>query len=515
LVMPPDLKAAALAFMLAALATLGTEQLLLPRPVPPWRRPGAALCVHLGTLLSLFIPLLLLLRRPWFAAALLAALFLFLVLVSNAKYRSLREPFVYQGLSYFVDALRFPRLYLPFLGCRSALAAVLGVAAAVASGLLLEAPLGWRATARLALALFPAALVLLAGRRVPSVGGAFDPVQDTRRLGLVGTIWSYGAAERAPWRGAACASFQCGGDATDGELPNLVVIQSESFFDPRRWIEGVSGSLLDNFDALKREAAGRGTLEVPAWGANTVRTEFSFLSGIANERLGVHKFKPYRRVARQGIATVVGHLKKRGYRTVCLHPYHARFYGRTEVLPRLGFYEIIDITRFAAGDRFGQYVGDAAVAREVARELAGHDSPGSPPLFLFVITMENHGPLQLERARPEDRARLHGTPPPDGCDELTVYLRHLEQADLALGAVRERLAAMQRPGWLCLYGDHAPIMPRVYRQLGEPDGSVDYLIWSNRGEGGAPERTLRVEELAELLLRRAGVLDGRGEAAAA
>ncbi len=60
--------------------------------------------------------LLLVLQRPNFAAAALLAGLLFVVLVSNAKSHTLREPFIFQDFEYFRDALRHPRLYMPFLG---------------------------------------------------------------------------------------------------------------------------------------------------------------------------------------------------------------------------------------------------------------------------------------------------------------------------------------------------------------------------------------------------------------
>ncbi|MDK9718513.1 MAG: sulfatase-like hydrolase/transferase, partial [Trichlorobacter sp.] len=119
-----------------------------------------------------------------------------------------------------------------------------------------------------------------------------------------------------------------------------------------------------------------------------------------------------------------------------------------------------------------------------------------------VITMENHGPLHLEKPQTEDRQRLYIQQQPDGCDDLTVYLHHLEQADRMLGMVRDQLAGMQREGLLCLYGDHLPIMPQVYRILGEPDGTVDYLIWSNKQQRHTVDAQPRaVEQLAAELLR--------------
>jgi hypothetical protein len=482
------------------------ELLLKPQPVHPWQRPGKALMLHLGIWLLLYTLLLLLLRRPWFASAGLLVLMLFVILISNAKYQSLREPFIYQDLSYFVDALRYPRFYLPFLGLWSGFTVILAVVVAVATGLRLEQSLG----------MLPAA----AGSTVTAVAGAglilfgftgkvrllLDPGEDLTRLGLLPTLWHYGMSEKQPWQGEAATCFAAPSPKPKGELPNLVVIQSESFFDPRRWIAGISPELLRNFDNLRQSAVSHGQLEVPAWGANTARTEFAFLSGIANSQLGIHRFKPYRRMAHQGVPTLAGFLKKMGYRTVCLHPYSAGFYDRERIFPLLGFDEFIDISKFDKNDYVGQYVGDAAVAREACRELARHERTETPPVFLFVITMENHGPLHLEQAHPEDRQRLYTTSQPQGCDDLTVYLRHIEQADQLLGMVRQQLESMERGAWFCLYGDHLPIMPEVYRRLGAPDCTVDYLVWSNQQQADGLSSTLRVEQLPVLLVQLMGLV---------
>ena len=477
------------------------ERLLQPVPVVPWRRPGAALAIQLGLCLLLYAPLLFLLRRPWFAAACLLAVLLLLILISRAKYRSLREPFIAQDFSYFVDALRFPRLYLPFLGVWSAVAISLVVGAALAVGLLLEPVLAWSTIAAAAGGGLVLGGLLLAVGHCHAPPLSLEPERDLVVSGLLASLWCYAMAGRQTWQGRGAPCFTQPPAIREQELPNLVVIQSESFFDPRRWIDGIRPELLRNFDSMRQEAIAHGPLAVPAWGANTVRTEYAFLSGIANHRLGIHRFKPYRTVARQGLPTLVSYLKKLGYRTVCLHPYHARFYARDQVLPLLGFDEFIDISRFRAVDYHGQYVGDTALARELCTELARHEAPDSRPLFLFAISMENHGPLHLEQARPEDRLRLYAGEPPAGCDDLTVFLHHLEQADRSFGMVRDQFSLMQRQGWLCLYGDHLPIMPQVYQQQGEPDGMVDYLIWNSRQQACVSATPQTIEQLPIMLLQ--------------
>src|SRR5690606_40288957 len=83
--------------------------------------------------------LTLLIGRPWFAAAVLSAFLLTLVLVNNAKVRALHEPFVFQDYEYFTDAIRHPRLYIPFLGWWKFFGAAAGFVFAISIGLWGEA----------------------------------------------------------------------------------------------------------------------------------------------------------------------------------------------------------------------------------------------------------------------------------------------------------------------------------------------------------------------------------------
>lgn len=275
------------------------------------------------------------------------------------------------------------------------------------------------------------------------------------------------------------------------DFPHLVAVQSESFFDPRSWHDGIRRDVLAEFDRLKSEAVLHGALEVPAWGANTVRSEFAFLSGISEATLGVHRFNPYRVAVGTGMATLASHLRGLGYRTICVHPYPASFYARARVYPAMGFDEFIDIEGFRDAARAGPYVGDAAVAGMIEGILATADKP----VFVFAITMENHGPLHLESPGPEDWSAAFDVVPPAGCDDLAVYLRHLCNADHMAGRLREQLELLKRPAWLCWFGDHVPIMAGVYEKLGYPEAHTSYVLWSNHRNTGGREARLHVHEL--------------------
>lgn len=501
--MRADFFAVWLAAGLGLLASIGAEMALRPRP--RLARPWAAWALHGGLWFSAHAVLTAAFARPWFAAAVIFAALCVVVLVNNAKFRALREPFVFQDFDYFTDAIRHPRLYLPFLGWGKFLAAAICVALAAAVGLAIEA----QPKARFALSGQLGALLLqlalgfmlmtwAARQRLPV---SFEAERGIASLGLVASLWRYAREEKrlpvaaSPWT-AAIAMPRA------HPLPHLVAVQSESFFDPRALFTGIRRDVLAEFDMLKAESAFHGRLHVPAWGANTVRSEFAFLTGLTEEELGVHRFNPYRAVARGWeVSSLASYLKRLGYRTLAVHPYPASFYLRDRVYPRLGFDEFIDLRAFAGAERFGPYIADRAVAEQVADIL----QTATDPVFIFVVTMENHGPLHLEQAHDHDIAALYEMPPPPGCEDLTIYLRHLRNADRMLAPLRAACQACERPASLCWYGDHVPIMPKVYAILGEPSGQVDYVLW-NGGQRIRPRQAeIPIHLLGAAWLREVGV----------
>ena len=171
--------------------------------------------------------------------------------------------------------------------------------------------------------------------------------------------------------------------------------------------------------------------------------------------------------------------------------------------PRLGFDQFIDISAFNKSQTAGPYVGDVALAEKVSEMLGV--APVQPK-FIFVISMENHGPLHLEKIMPGEAEQLCSTAPPEGGGDLLVYLRHLRNADKMAGILRERLETLPRPSWLCWYGDHVPIMPNVYARMGEPDGRTDYLLWQKGGKvASQAPLNLRIESLGTHMLQKIGL----------
>ena len=483
------------------LMTLLIEQIATPQPRPCWHRSLLANVLHLNGWLMVYCFELLLFQRPWFAASLATGFFTLLIVVNNVKFATLREPFIYQDFEYFFDALRHPRLYIPFFGIWKAVAGLVLFCIVIAVGVSFESSLldrfshlqFWGAWLILLGAI---AGVLFIGRKSRPSDLSFIATNDVHQYGYIACLHFYAWAEEdIP---AAGMPPQWPTDSLE-QLPLIVAIQSESYFDPRQLHGDIHPDVLEHYDLLIESSWLHGGLKTPAWGANTVRSEFAFLSGRGATELGVHQFNPYRKFAKQSPFTLARWFKQRGYRTVCIHPYFASFYERDKVFPCLDFDEFIDIEAFSVSSGSGfPYVSDIVLADRIT-DLIGKTKD---PTFVFVITMENHGPLHLEKVAAEDEQQLYtsGKAPP-ACADLTAYLRHQRNADQMIKQVRCALVQYAQPAILCWYGDHVPIMPHVYNNFGLPDGKTPYAIWRNWSTEQGACRDLVAHELGDALLQ--------------
>lgn len=477
------------------------EALLIPRPV--LRRPIRSWLLHAGAWSFSVALIYAMTGRPFFSAINVLALWLLIVLVSNTKYHSLREPFVCADFEYFSDAVRYPRLYLPFFGIGKTIMLALAFIAYLACGLYFEPPIVDALPVSAAVLVSALVLLLLGGLK--PLKPSYDASLDLTRWGLVASLWTYFcAARRKVVIDELHSPFAIASHETDtpsrNVLPDLVSIQSESFFDIRRLWPGIRKQVLTHYDVLRAESLAQGPLQVAAWGANTVRTEFTFLTGIPGDKLGVHRFNPYRRLARQGLPSIAAQMKRKGYRTVCIHPYVGSFYGRDRVLPALGFDEFIDIRSFNDSQKAGPFIGDCAVADKIIELLS--NSYHNQPLYIHAVTMENHGPLHLENVADAELPTWFDRPLLDGMRDLAPYLRHLSNADRMLGQLREHLLSRASPAGLCFFGDHVPILPDVYSALGSPNGDTDYFIWSNTALTSSHPTAMGVEQLAKAFVEQ-------------
>ncbi len=267
-------------------------------------------------------------------------------------------------------------------------------------------------------------------------------------------------------------------------LPDIVVIQSEAFFDPSRLGRIGPEGWLEAFRALARTGI-RGNLRVSAYGGGTIRTEFETLTGYPMNAFPDVAY-PYYGLAAAWMPSLPRRLAAFGYSAALYHPFREDFWNRRQVMPLLGFDAGHYEESFASSERVGPQVSDRALFDRLLQALEA-ETPA--PRFLFGITMENHGPWSSDvgalAALLEDRPLPTGLSTA-GARELTHYLAHLVNGDAALGDFARALLARSRWTVLVFYGDHLPNLPNAFADLGFADGAAAtaqpsrYLIVSNR-----------------------------------
>jgi phosphoglycerol transferase MdoB-like AlkP superfamily enzyme len=136
-----------------------------------------------------------------------------------------------------------------------------------------------------------------------------------------------------------------------------------------------------------------------------------------------------------------------------------------------------------------------------------------PRVFIFAITMGNHGPWR-EAGPPinlELRRNFDGTGLPQG-GELLRYLDGLRRSDEMLQILLTGLQRRHREGVLSFYGDHLPSLPQAFRHFGFEEVGSDYVVW--RAGVTAPQQLdLPAHRLPQVVigaLRATGAIEAQG-----
>ncbi|HEX5960867.1 MAG TPA: LTA synthase family protein [Rhodanobacteraceae bacterium] len=398
--------------------------------------------------------------------------------------------------------------------------------------LLHRRPRRWRAAA--SGVLFAALVTLIAG--VPFWRGLYSqkllgmqpwsPLATRQHDGLVGSLMlfhlQYGEQHRkadVPAALALMARYEpriaaqmhaVAGDAA--QKPDIVVILSESFFDPTIMNGYPPGTdLTPDLHRLEQHGTS-GWLHVPTFGGGTIRTGFEVLTGLSLRYFPEVQF-PYLQIHEKQIPGIVRLLDGLGYATLAVHGNVPGFWNRTEAFKALGFDQFISIGDFPKGDSVndGKYMSDKSFTDEVLRRLP--DS--GPPRFVFGISIEAHGPY--DESPGIDTKVRDAIPVPTGVTdpharlELQNYIYHMQHADRQLGRLVDTLAQRQRRTLVLFFGDHLPALVPAFQQAGFRNGqdfltqTVPYLLIDTAHMDQASRRNAAAWELPGMVLQQADI----------
>lgn len=418
--------------------------------------------------------------RPLTALGLFAVSGCVLITANRLKKAVVFEPLVFSDFALLGQVLRHPHLYYLDRNLHLTLPGAALAVAFLVGALLAEPalyPAGWVVLALVVIACTFWLLRRQIERHYRQM--LLDPASGwgTARLGLTTALvlQAIGAASQGK------ANFSPPLISVPAPARDLVVLQLESFIDLGEWPS--VRHALPVWRSLCSQAAAHGQLLVDARGANTMRTEFSVLTGLAGADLGFERFDPYllRHENRCGIPA---QLRESGWSTSFIHPNDIAFFRRHLVMPELGFDQLIDGSDFTGMDRVGPYVSDAALVEMVLMTIDRSENPA----FITAVSMENHGPWYAGRL-------------PGKSAGLATYLAHQDNMDEALGRLVFALRERPSPPILILYGDHTPALtdcPEIALK-----GYPSYLIVDLSSPVPCPvaDQSMRPEELLLAALR--------------
>lgn len=288
--------------------------------------------------------------------------------------------------------------------------------------------------------------------------------------------------------------------AVTADLPDIILVQSESLFDPGD-LENVAEPQMRNLAEIARRSYAGG-LRVPTFAGGTIRTEFEVLTGLPLAAFPQVRY-PYLQLDLERAPSIAKLLAKQGYRTLAIHPNGGAFWNRNHAFRALGFERFDDVAVFEGAHHHGWYVSDAALTDRIIASLQDE----GPPQLVLGISIQNHGPYT-----PQELAQSPPSCTTDsrGADMLDVYCDLARASDVQLARLVEFARNRERPTLVLFYSDHMPPLQPVYEQvklrggLAATEHPVPWLLFDNRSDE-ASTRELRAWELPLLLLDRVHV----------
>lgn len=323
-----------------------------------------------------------------------------------------------------------------------------------------------------------------------------------------------GSADMADDKAAAGNADEAGGSmpASNGtQFPNIIVIMDEAFADM-----AYVGSFVPDRDALPffhsmegKENTISGRMNVSVLGGNTANTEFEFLTGNTMAFLPQGSI-PYQQYIRGRVPSLTSYLKEKGYASVAMHPYYASGWCRDKVYPWMGFDEMRFIEDYPDAEYVRKYVSDRSDFERIMTEYEQRDP--EKPLFLFNVTMQNHGGYDQEY----DNFTPEITVEAIKSQALSNYLSLVSLTDEALSELVAYFEREREPVILVFFGDHQPndtVAGPILRANGtaaQLQGQtaryqVPFLIWANYDIEEKSGVETSANYLALTVLQQAGI----------
>ncbi|MPQ42579.1 LTA synthase family protein [Clostridium tarantellae] len=269
----------------------------------------------------------------------------------------------------------------------------------------------------------------------------------------------------------------------DNEKPNVIIIQLESFMDPKILSEiKITNDVLKNYRKLYNSYP-HGIVNVPTYGGGTVRSEFEVLTGFTTDFLPIGEIPNNNILKKQPVESLAYILDEHGYESSVVHNYIGNFYDRDIVYPNLGFNNYISMEymdkpseKSEGQDMYPEDMINLQPMEELLKQ--------EKPQFIYNITVESHGGY-ADNLTNEDFIVKDKSLTPLAISQLQSYFNKLKGVDEYIGELIDYLNNLKEPTVVLMFSDHLPSLEVINRDNSSINSTekyeAQYVIWNNIG----------------------------------
>ena len=296
-------------------------------------------------------------------------------------------------------------------------------------------------------------------------------------------------------------------ETKDGDHPNIIFLQLESFFDPKMvdYLE-MSEDPIPVFRKLMKEYTS-GYYKVPSVGAGTANTEFESITGMSLHYFGPGEY-PYKSILKETTCESAPYiLKDLGYSTHAIHNNEANFYGRRSIFPNLGFDTFTSAEYMPEEDDKNPlgWTRDRVLTEEIIKCL---DSTEDQPDYVYTISVQGHGSYPEEPELEEPEITVTGSPTEAKNNQWEYYVNQIREMDDFVKELTDALEEYPEDVVLVMYGDHLPTMDLTVEDVKNRYlFQTQYVMWDNFGLE-KKDVNLAAYQMAAEVLDRVGIHEG-------
>ena len=295
------------------------------------------------------------------------------------------------------------------------------------------------------------------------------------------------------------------------ERPHVIVIMNESLSDL-----SVMGEFSTNMDVMPfisslKENTVSGYALASVYGGNTSNSEYEFLTGNSFAWLSPNSV-PYHQFINSPAYSMVSYLKSvYDYECIAMHPYYASGWNRPVAYGHLGFDRCYFIEDFPQKNYVRGYISDQEMFEYVIQTF---EERKDHPLFIYGITMQNHGPYDYEGENYTQHISLNDYD--NEFPEVEQYLSLIHETDKAVENLITYFQDVEEDVVIMLYGDHQPKLDeKFYHAIHEnAAGTLDeeqkrykvpFFIWANYDIEEEYKESTSLNYLSSYVYRAAGI----------